>query len=382
MSLFPSMGGSGVLATRLGEYLADRGHAVHLLTYDMPFLSSQKLRSGLNIELVERQEYPLFDTIGQPYSMSLASKMLELAFGPGLDVFHVHYAIPHILSAYAASRLSGIPYVVTLHGSDAHSLGWTPSFKVAMRLTLEQANAVTTVSQFLKERIHEKIGVEREVVVIPNFIDIDVFKPRRHLVFFPPTGEIKRKEQVEDTNPCAHGPFLFHASNFRAGKRVPGLIDAFRIVVDSHPKVHLIIAGDGPERGEVERKIKHYELEDNVKLLGVRHDIRELMCCSEIYLQFSEVEGMPLTIMEAMACGIPVITTPVGGTPELVRPDKDGIVTKGVGIEEYAHAIIDLLQNEPLRRKVGAAGRKRVEESFSVDVIVPRYEKILEQVIG
>jgi N-acetyl-alpha-D-glucosaminyl L-malate synthase BshA len=313
--------------------------------------------------------------------MSLVSKMLELVENPGLDVLHVHYAIPHVLSAYAVSKISGLPWLVTLHGSDAHSLGWNPSFKRAMLRTLQDAGAVTTVSEFLKRRIQEKIGFEGEVTVIPNFIDIDHFSPSNEFSFCLETESITRKEQGEAENPETHNLLLFHASNFRAGKRVPGLIDAYRIVVDSHPEVHFLIAGDGPERVEVQRRIELYGLQDNVTLLGPRNDIRELMCCSDMFLLFSNVEGMPLTVIEAMSCGTPVVTTPVGGTPELVRPGQDGIVIKGLEEEEYAHAIIDLIEDESLRRKFAAAGRKRVEESFSVNAIVPRYERLLEQVI-
>ncbi|MHA2003048.1 MAG: glycosyltransferase family 4 protein [Candidatus Thorarchaeota archaeon] len=251
-----------------------------------------------------------------------------------------------------------------------------------MQRTLEDAGAVTTVSEFLKKRIQEKIGFEGEVTVIPNFIDIDHFSPSNELRFCLETESITRKEQGEAGNPDSNKLMLFHASNFRAGKRVPGLIDAYRIVVDSHPEIHLLIAGDGPQRVDVERRIERYGLQDNVTLLGKRNDIRELMCCSDMFLLFSNVEGMPLTVIEAMSCGTPVIATPVGGTPELVRPGQDGIVTKGIGEEEYAHAIIDLLENESLRLKFAAAGRKRVEESFSVNAIVPRYEKLLEKVIG
>ena len=287
----------------------------------------------------------------------------------------------HILSAYTVSKLSGVPYVVTLHGSDAHSLGWNPSFREVMRMTLEEAHAVTTVSEFLKNIVHEKIGVEREIVVIPNFIDIDAFKPSRDVRFCLDTGCIKKREKANTSNEDKEDRLLFHASNYRDGKRVPGLIDAFKIVVDSYPNVQLLIAGDGPQRGEVERRISALGLKDNVKLLGVRQDICELLCCSDAFLLFSSVEGMPLTVLEAMSCGIPVVTTPVGGTPELVRSGKDGFVTKSLDKEEYAHAIIHVLEDESLRLKLGAAGRKRVEESFSINAIIPKYETLLEQVI-
>lgn len=376
------MGGSGVLATRLGEHLADRGHTVHLITYDRPFLSSEEDRPGLHIEIVKRHNYPLFDTIGQPYAMSLASKVLEIAANPGLDVIHVHYAIPHILSAYAVSKLSGVPYVVTLHGSDAHSLGWTPSFREVMRMTLEEAQAVTTVSEFLRNIVYEKIGVKREINVIPNFIDIDAFKPRRDVRFCLDTGCIKKRETLNPGNVEKEERLLFHASNYRAGKRVPELIDAFKIVVDSYPNVQLLIAGDGPQRPEVESRLSALGLKDKVKLLGKRQDICDLLCCSDIFLLFSNVEGMPLTVLEAMSCGVPVVTTPVGGTPELVRSGQDGFVTKSLDKEEYAQAVIRLLEDEPLRMKLGAAGRRRVEESFSTNAIVPKYEKLLEQAIS
>ena len=380
MNLFPSMGGSGVLATRLGEHLADRGHIVHLVSYDRPIISRK--RPGVHINLVGREDYPLFETIGQPYAMSLVSKMLELAANPGLDVIHVHYAIPHVLSAYAVSKITGLPWLVTLHGSDAHSLGWSPTFRLAMLRTLQDAGAVTTVSEFLKRRIQERIGFEGEVIVIPNFIDIDHFSPSNEFKLCLETGCITKEEEGVTANPDSEEILLLHVSNYREGKRVPGLIEAFRIIADSHPNAHLAIAGDGSERAEVEKRIESLGLRENVTLLGVRSDIRELMCCSDVFLLFSNVEGMPLTVIEAMACGLPVVATPVGGTPELLRAGQDGIMTEGLGEREYAQAVIELIENDSLRLKLAAAGRKRVEESFSAEAVVPIYEKILYEVVG
>ncbi|MFX1603897.1 MAG: glycosyltransferase family 4 protein, partial [Promethearchaeota archaeon] len=172
------------------------------------------------------------------------------------------------------------------------------------------------------------------------------------------------------------------ASNFRKVKRVVNLIEILRIIVDHHPKVRLIIAGDGPTRIEVERKIEELDLCDNVHLLGVKSNMQEIMCSADAFLLNSRLEGMPLVLLEAMSCGLPVVTTPAGGIPELVRPGKDGIVTNGFEPEEFAEAVIELLEDESLMKKMGKAGRRRVEESFSAEKIVGLYEEVFNEVLS
>jgi N-acetyl-alpha-D-glucosaminyl L-malate synthase BshA len=247
--------------------------------------------------------------------------------------------------------------------------------------TVEEANAVTAVSNYLKNIAHEKLGIEREIHVIPNFIDIDRFTHLDGIRLEVESGCVSLRQDEEATEVDPEEKILLHVSNFRPVKRVVDIVEIMRIVVDHHPRTRLIIAGDGPTRIEVERKIEELDLCNNVHLLGVKSNIQQIMCSADIFLLNSKLEGMPLVLLEAMSCKLPVITTPAGGIPELVRPGKDGVVTKGFGQEEYAQAVIDLLERDQYRKRIAEGGRKRVEESFSAEKIVSKYEKVFEQVL-
>ena len=382
VNLFPSVGGSGYLATRLGQKLASRNHIIHFITYQRPFSLMWEQTSGVYVDLVDRFDYPLFKNIGIPYGMALTSKIIKTVRDAKLDLIHSHYAIPHAMSAYMAREIVGVPYVLTLHGSDVHTLGLDPAYRPVVKHTIEKADAVTAVSEFLKKKAHEELGIEREINVIPNFIDVVQFKHRNGTRLMVESGcvSVRKTEEAKELDP--ESKILLHASNFRKVKRVVELIEIMRIVADHYPKVRLIIAGDGPTRIEVERKIEALDLCDNVHLLGVKSNMQEIMCSADVFLLNSTLEGMPLVLLEAMACSLPVVTTPAGGIPELVRPNKDGIVTEGFGIDEYAQAIIEILDDDSLRAKMGKAGRKRVEESFSAEKIVTEYEKVFEEVVG
>ncbi|MFW9802998.1 MAG: N-acetyl-alpha-D-glucosaminyl L-malate synthase BshA [Candidatus Thorarchaeota archaeon] len=382
VNLFPSVGGSGYLATRLGQKLAGRKHIIHFITYQRPFSLMWEQTSGVYVDLVDRFDYPLFKNIGPPYGMALTSKIIKTVKDAKLDLIHSHYAIPHAMSAYMAREIVGVPYVVTLHGSDVHTLGQDPAYQPVVKHTIEKADAVTAVSEFLKKRAHEGLGIEREINVIPNFIDVEQFKHLNGTRLMVESGcvSVRKVEEAKELDPEAK--ILLHASNFRRVKRVVELIEIMRIVADHYPKVRLIIAGDGPTRIEVERKIEALDLCDNVHLLGVKSNMQEIMCSADVFLLNSTLEGMPLVLLEAMACSLPVVTTPAGGIPELVRPNKDGIVTEGFGIDEYAQAIIEILDDDSLRTRIGKAGRKRVEESFSAEEIVTEYEKVFQKAAG
>ncbi|MBD3407831.1 MAG: N-acetyl-alpha-D-glucosaminyl L-malate synthase BshA [Candidatus Lokiarchaeota archaeon] len=382
VNMYPSVGGSGYLATRLSQNLAHRNHIIHFITYERPFSLMWEQPKGIHVDLVDRFDYPLFKAVGPPYSMALTSKILKVVKEAKLDLIHAHYAIPHAMSAYMAREISGIPYVVTLHGSDVHTLGLDPAYKPVVQYTVQKANAVTAVSEFLKEKAVNELGIERKIHVIPNFIDVEEFQPANDCRLVVESGCVSLR-QVED--PEAIHPeekVLLHASNFRSVKRVVDIIEIMRIVVDHQPETRLIIAGDGPTRIEVERKIEALDLCNHVHLLGVKSNIQEIMCSADLFILNSTLEGMPLVLLESMACQLPIVTTPAGGIPELVRPGLDGVVTKGFEQEEFAEAIIDLLVDDKKRKRFAVAGRKRVEESFSAKAIVPKYEKVFEEVVG
>ncbi len=382
VNLYPTVGGSGYLATRLGQELAHRGHTIHFITYQRPFSLMWEQTRGVHVDLVDSFNYPLFEGTGPPYTMALTSKIIKVATDSQLDIVHAHYAIPHAMAAYMAREIAGIPYVVTLHGSDVHSLGQDPAYKPVVKHTVENADAVTAVSEFLMKKAHEELGIEREIHVIPNFIDVEKFSHLNGIRLYVESGCVGLRKEAEAVELNPDEKILLHASNFRQVKRVVELVEIMRIVVDHFPKARLIIAGDGPTRIEVERKIEALDLCNNIHLLGVKSNMQEIMCSADLFLLNSTLEGMPLVLLEAMSCSLPVVTTPAGGIPELVRPGQDGMVTKGFSQEEYAQAVIELLENDEKRKELGKAGRRRVEESFSAERIVRMYEKVFEDVLS
>ena len=333
------------------------------------------------MDLVDRFDYPLFKAIGPPYTVALTSKILKCARDSKLDLIHSHYAIPHAMSAYMAREISGIPYVVTLHGSDVHTLGLDPAYKPVVKHTVENANGVTAVSEFLKNKAQNELGIERDIEVIPNFIDTINFSPTPGFRLTVESGcvSFRRGNDAKEIDP--EEKVLLHASNFRPVKRVVELVEVMRIIVDHNPKVRLVIAGDGPTRIEVERRIEALDLCNNVHLLGIKSNMKEIMCSADAFVLNSTLEGMPLVLLEAMSCALPVITTPAGGIPELVRPGIDGMVTKGYEQEEYAQTILEIIDDNELRLKMAQAGRTRVQDHFSADKIVPKYEKLFESLL-
>ncbi|MGY5875925.1 MAG: N-acetyl-alpha-D-glucosaminyl L-malate synthase BshA [Candidatus Thorarchaeota archaeon] len=382
VNLYPSVGGSGYLATRLGQKLAEKGHIIHFITSQRPFSLMWEQTQGVFVDLVDSFDYPLFRNTGPPYTMALTSKIIKIARDSKLDLIHSHYAIPHAMSAYMAREIAGIPYVVTLHGSDVHTLGIDPAYMPVVKHTVEQADGVTAVSEFLKKKAQNELGIERDIQVIPNFIDVESFVPKGGFKLIVESGcvSIRKNEEAKEIDPDVR--VLLHASNFRKVKRVVELIEIMRIVVDHHPKTKLVIAGDGPTRIEVERKIEALDLCDNIHLLGIKSNIQDIMCSADVFLLNSTLEGMPLVLLESMSCGLPVITTPAGGIPELVRPGKDGIVTEGFEEDEYAQAVIEIIEDDKLRRRMAGSGRQRVIASFSTEKVVPMYEKVFEEALS
>ncbi|MEM2142369.1 MAG: glycosyltransferase, partial [Candidatus Thorarchaeota archaeon] len=243
------------------------------------------------------------------------------------------------------------------------------------------ADRVTTVADFLRKMAIEKLGVEREIEVIPNFIDPKVFRRTSRVELVVEDGCPVMRERRDHTV-SRKDRILLHVSNFRRVKRVVELIDAMRLVVDNVPEARLLLVGDGPTRTEVERRIEQHRLCNRVHLIGVRTNVNELMSSADLFVLNSNLEGMPLVLLEAMACELPVVTTPAGGVPELVRPGIDGIVTETFETEELAEGVIRLLTDDRLRARLGKAGRRRVLDGFTPEVIVPRYEKVLRSALN
>jgi len=368
ITCYPTYGGSGVIATELGKELALRGHEVHFISYALPFRLSHYVKNIVFHE-VEISNYPLFEF--PLYSLSLASKMVEVAEFEKLDLLHVHYAIPHATSAYLAKEIMkngrDLKIFTTLHGTDITLVGLEPSFLPLVKFSIEKSDGVTAVSRFLKEKTITQYTCEAHIQVIPNFVDTELFKPNHHTDFrkmLAPKGE----------------KILVHTSNFRPVKRVPDTIRIFEKIHKEIPS-KLILVGDGPDRSECERLSRQLDLCDNVKFLGKQDGLVEILSSSDLFLIPSQSESFGLAALEAMACGLPVISSSVGGLPELVRHNETGFIAEIGDIDRMAKYALELLTNEKKYNLFAENSRQRAVEKFDKSIVVPLYEAYYEQVL-
>ena len=368
ITCYPTYGGSGVIATELGKELALRGHEVHFISYALPFRLSHYIENIVFHE-VEISNYPLFEF--PLYSLSLASKMVEVAEFEKLDLLHVHYAIPHATSAYLAkemmSKNSNLKIFTTLHGTDITLVGLEPSFLPLVKFSIEKSDGVTAVSRFLKEKTITNYSCETDIQVIPNFVDTDLFKPEENGEFrnvLAPNGE----------------KILVHTSNFRPVKRVPDTIKIFEKVQQEIPS-KLILIGDGPDRSECERLCRQLELCDKVKFLGKQDGLVEILSSSDLFLIPSQSESFGLSALEAMACGLPVISSSVGGLPELVRHNETGYIAEIGDVDRMAKYALELLTNERKYKLFSENSRGRAVNKFDKSKVVPLYEEYYEHIL-
>lgn len=364
---YPTYGGSGVVATELGKALADKGHLIHFISYAMP-MRLEGYMGNIFYHEVEMASYPLFEF--PLYTPALASKMVEVARFEKLDIIHAHYAIPHATSAYLAREIvnNGLKVVTTLHGTDITLVGLEPSFLPVVKLSIERSDGVTAVSRFLREKTITNIGVDKEIAVIPNFVDTE--KYRRHqspnlCSQFAPEGE----------------KVLVHVSNFRAVKRVPDVIRIFNEVQKKVPS-RLILVGDGPDRSQCELLVRELELETKVKFLGKQLELVPILSVADLFLMPSQSESFGLSALEAMACEVPVISSSVGGLPELQIHGETGYIAEIGDIDRMARYAIELLSNEAKHRLFAQAARRRAVESFDVRKIVNQYEAYYEHCLA
>ena len=366
ITCYPTYGGSGAIATELGKELALRGHEIHFISYAIPFRLTKYIENIFFHE-VETSTYPLFEF--PLYSLSLASKMIEIAEFENLDLLHVHYAIPHATSAYLAKQIvknKELKITTTLHGTDITLVGLEPSFLPLVKFSIEQSDGVTAVSRSLTN-----YSIEKEISVIPNFVDTEVYKKisinncafRKHIA---PKGE----------------KILVHTSNFRPIKRVSDAIRVFDIVQKEVPS-KLLLVGDGPDRSECERLTRELNLTDSVKFLGKQDGLVEILSSSDIFLIPSQSESFGLAALEAMSCGLPVISSSVGGLPELVKHNECGFIAEIGDVERMAKYTLDLLTNDKKYEVFSHNARTRTLDNFDKSIIVPMYEQhyknILEQ---
>ncbi|MGA8264266.1 MAG: N-acetyl-alpha-D-glucosaminyl L-malate synthase BshA [Ignavibacteriaceae bacterium] len=360
ITCYPTYGGSGVVATELGKALAQEGHEIHFISYALPFRLNNFVENIVFHE-VEMSSYPLFEF--PLYSLALASKMVEVANYENLDLLHVHYAIPHASSAYLAKQMlkdkRNLKVITTLHGTDITLVGLEPSFLPLVKFSIEESDGVTAVSRFLKEKTLTNYNINKEIEVIPNFIDTEILKPKENGCF--------RK------NLAAKGEkIIVHTSNFRQVKRVSDTIRVLKKVIEEVP-AKLVLVGDGPDRSECERLCRDLRLCDQVKFLGKQEGLVEILNSADLFLIPSQSESFGLAALEAMACGIPVISSSVGGLPELIRHNETGFIAEIGDIDRMAKYSIDLLTNDKKYKIFSENSRKRAVDNFDKSVVLPKY---------
>jgi len=368
MICYPSYGGSGVVATELGKRLAERGHLVHFISYERPF-KLDVFHENLFYHEVGVFDYPLFKF--PPYSLALASKILEVAKWADLDVLHVHYAIPHTVSAYLAKQMlreHRLPVVTTLHGTDITVVGHDEQFYDITKFSIEVSDGVTAVSDSLRRQTAEIFKIDRDIRTIYNFVDPEEYKPLR-------CPELRRHFAGEEEK------ILIHISNFRPVKRVYDVVEIFRRVNMAVPS-RLLLVGDGPDGPAVHNQVRELGLMERVNFLGKQERVVELISMSDLCLLPSEKESFGLVALEAMACEVPVIASTAGGIPETVIDGETGFLFAVGQVAEMAAKAAKVLQNPEQLREMGRKARIDAIERFHIDDIVNDYENYYEEIIN
>jgi L-malate glycosyltransferase len=366
ITCYPTYGGSGVVATELGKELASRGHDVHFISYALPIRLT--VSDHIYFHEVEVLSYPLFEY--PPYDLVLATKMAEVMTRFDLDILHVHYAIPHSISAYLAKKMLTdrvVPFVTTLHGTDITLVGNDRSYLPITRFGIEQSDAVTAVSEYLKQRTVQEFQIGRQIEVVPNFVDCNLYGPAKDRTF--------RKKFASDEE-----GLLIHISNFRPVKRVEDVVGVFA-QVRKERKARLLMVGDGPERPKAEWLARTQGVADDVIFVGKQNDMSQFLAVSDVLLLPSELESFGLVALEAMACEVPVIATRVGGIPEVVRHGVDGFLYDLGDIQSMAAAALSILKDRRVREDMGKSARDRATREFCASKIVLRYEDLYQRTI-
>ncbi len=360
---YPTFGGSGVVATELGLELSKKGHEVHFITYSQP-VRLELLGANVHFHEVHVPNYPLFHY--QPYELALSSKIVDMVKVHQIDVLHVHYAIPHAYAGYMAKKMlheEGIelPIVTTLHGTDITLVGSHPFYKTAVTFSINKSDAVTSVSQSLKEDTQRLFNTKKDITVIPNFIDLDKYTPttkncQRDLLAMP-------DERV-----------ITHISNFRSVKRIPDVIHIFNVIQKEIPS-KLMMIGEGPEREKAEQLCTELNIENKVVFLGNSNEVNKILCFSDLFLLPSETESFGLSALEAMASGVPVVSSNSGGLPEVNINGLSGFLSPVGDIKSMSQNAIHILKNKT-NLDVFKKGAKSTALKFDIHKIVPAYEEI------
>ncbi|MDH3207338.1 MAG: N-acetyl-alpha-D-glucosaminyl L-malate synthase BshA [Gemmatimonadota bacterium] len=370
ITCYPTYGGSGAVATELGLALAERGHEVHFVTYAQPF-RLVGLHDRVSFHEVEMEDYPLFEH--PPYSLALAVALHDVVRREGLDLVHMHYAIPHAASAFLAKQMLAeerpLKIVTTLHGTDITLVGLHPSFHAITRFSILQSDGITAVSSWLKDQTVRDFTVpDDRIDVIPNFVDPRTWRPNRE-----PCHRSKLAEKGQK--------IVMHVSNYRPVKRAQDVVEIFAKIRETVP-ARLVLVGDGPDRPRALARAAELGLREHVLFVGRHAAPEELLSCADLFLLPSASESFGLAALEAMACGAPVVTSTTGGLPEVVEDGVSGHTFPVGELDRMAEAGVRILTDPEHAKALSAAGRKVAEERFSIDVVVPKYEAMYERVLG
>jgi N-acetyl-alpha-D-glucosaminyl L-malate synthase BshA len=374
ITCYPTYGGSGVVATELGIELAANGHEVHFISYSQPFRLTGR-DTGIFYHEVPVSNYPLFEF--PPYDLALASRMAEVAEFYNLDLLHVHYAIPHSVSALLArqmlaARSRRLPFVTTLHGTDITLVGLDRSYLPITRFSIQESDGVTSISKYLKDKTLTDFEISRPIEVISNFVNCDVYTPYRDEA----VRDEARRRFAEPGE-----AILIHLSNFRPVKRVGDAVKVFAKVVEQLP-ARLILVGDGPDRSAAEWLAHDLGINDKIHFLGKQERVNELLPLADLMLMPSQLESFGLAALEAMACRVPTIATQVGGVPELIDDGVSGLLYPVGDVEAMAEGAIGLLKDRNRLEVMRDEARKTARSRFCATLVLPLYVKYYEQVLN
>lgn len=373
ITCYPTYGGSGVVATELGIELAAAGHQVHFIAYSQPFRLRGR-EQDITFHEVPVSNYPLFEY--PPYDLALATRMAEVAAYYELDLLHVHYAIPHSISAYLAREMLArqnrrLPFITTLHGTDITLVGLDHSYLPITRFGIEESDGVTAISQYLREKTIQEFQPKRDIEVIPNFVNCDVYLPLSEAE--RAAGRTRYAEPGEK--------ILMHLSNFRPVKRTADVVRIFSRVTREVPS-RLLMIGDGPDRSAAEWIAHRKGIQDRVHFLGKQSNVSEILPLADLLLMPSEQESFGLVALEAMACRVPTIATRVGGVPELIEDGVDGRLLPVGDVDAMAQAAIELLSDADRYNTMADAARRTAQSRYCASKILPLYEGFYERVLG
>jgi N-acetyl-alpha-D-glucosaminyl L-malate synthase BshA len=358
IACFPTFGGSGIIATELAHHLAKK-HELHLVSYDKPVRARQEI--GVFFHEVELFSYPLFERVPCCYSLALISKLTEIIRSYNLDIIHAHYAVPNAVSAYLAKKIcdDSVKMITTLHGTDSYLVGSHPSYKEVTQFSMQKSDALTAVSEYLKNRTMAEFDTSQEIRVIPNFTD---------------SRRFRRLERDRERK------IVCHSSNFRAIKRIPDIIKAFKLISEEiNCKLSLI--GDGPERPNAEKLVRNLGISENVEFLGNMKNVEEILGNSDLFLLPSEDESFGLAALEAMSCEVPVVASNVGGLKELISHGIDGFLIDVGNVKALAQYSLKILQSPTLQKEFGKNARQKVLRKYTPNKIVPRYERLYNETL-